>query len=101
MEAVIANEQEKDRVIGYNGIYRYETFEIKLEYDTITEKWTIGKEKYHSEDEEKLNSSITRMNEVSWVDMGYTLEERIERILQLLDHYFSGESSIRFHAKNF
>ncbi|CAF1027974.1 unnamed protein product [Rotaria sp. Silwood1] len=96
MKAVTINEKEKEKLIGYNCIYRYGTYEFKLEYSILTAKWTIVNDKHHSEEVEKqLNTYITRINELSWVDMGYTLDERIQHVLRSFDGYLSG-----FKAEN-
>jgi len=90
MKAITINENEKEKFIGYNCIYRYNTHEIKLEYRILTHKWTLMNDKYNSEEEEKkLNKTIDFNNKFPWVDTGYTLDKRIPFILRSFDNYFS------------
>jgi hypothetical protein len=62
---------------------------VKLEHNVLTEKWTIVNNTNHLEEEKQLNSFIAGNDEFLRVAMGYTLDERIQDMLELFDDYFS------------
>jgi hypothetical protein len=88
MEVITIKEEEQERFVGYNCIYRYGIHEVKLEYSISTAMWTIVSDKYHAEEEKQLNIYMERINKFSWVDIGYPLDERIQDILRSFDGYF-------------
>jgi len=92
MQVVTVKENEEtqeERFIGYNCIYRYETHQIKLEYNISTEIWTLVSDKYHTE-EKQLNTLIERINKFSRANRSSTLDRRIQYILEVFDGYFLG-----------
>lgn len=80
---------KEERSIGYSCTYRYETHEVKLEYNISTEIWTLVFDKYHRE-EKQLNTLIERINKFSRVNRSSTLDRQIEYILKVFDNYFIG-----------
>jgi hypothetical protein len=94
MEVVTINEEEEERIIRYDCVYRYETHEVKLEYDISVEKWTMVSDKYHMEEEKLLKAGIQRVNWYSSVNVNYTLDEQIQHILKIFDDYFLSKSII-------
>jgi hypothetical protein len=94
MEVIAKNveedEEQEELVVAYHCIYHYETHEIKLEYDILTETWEIVRDKYHSEEEKQLNAILIQLeNSQSIAD--YTLDEQIQIIINDFDHYFLGQ----------
>jgi hypothetical protein len=90
MEVDSIKGHEQDRLIGYNCTYRYESHKIKLRYNTSIDKWIIVLNENHSSADKQLKTLLARINECSWISMGYTLDERIQEILKLFDEYLSG-----------
>jgi len=88
---VKVNEEEKQEelCIGYSCTYRYETHEVKLEYNISTGIWTLVSDKYHTE-AKQLNTLIERINKFSQVNRNSTLDKQIQYILKVLDGYFLG-----------
>lgn len=82
-------EVEVERCVGYNCKYRYETHEVKLEYNISTEIWTLNADKHHKQ-EQQLNTLIERINKFSKINSRYTLDKQIQYILQVFDGYFLG-----------
>ncbi|CAF1187521.1 unnamed protein product [Adineta steineri] len=78
------NEQEKE-IIGYDCIYQYENYQIKLEYRLLNGYWKIISDQLNTKQEEELNNLLNNLN----LNEYHLFPQQIDIIIQKFDQYFS------------
>ncbi len=79
---------EEERVI-YKCKYRYQSHEVKLEYDITSEKWKLASGKYQP-GEKQLKTLIDSINKFGRNNRSLTLNEQVQHALKVFDGHFLG-----------
>ena len=89
-------DEDHERFIGYNGLYRYGSHRIQFQFDASTGFWRrIPGESHRAygndadEEEDPLNVLFEDLNQSQCLLPSLTLDQQIQLIIKRLDQHFS------------
>ncbi|CAF3738513.1 unnamed protein product [Rotaria sp. Silwood1] len=82
------DEQEKDKIVGYDCIYQYENIHIKIEHYLSNQTWKINNQQSNYEKYQNLNILLEDLNYSRYV----YLDQQIQIIIKRFDNYFHVKS---------
>lgn len=91
-------DEEQERFIGYNGLYRYESHRIQFQFDCLTGSWRRIPGEFHrgyeEQEEDPLNVLFEDLHQSQCLLPSLTLDQQIQLIIKRLDEHYSRSCSI-------
>ena len=87
------NDEDQERFIGYDGLYRNECHRIRFQFDCSTGLWRRIPREFdrtpEEENEDPLNVLFEDLNQTQCLLPSLTLDQQIQLIIKRLDQHFS------------
>jgi hypothetical protein len=74
------------QIIGYEFVYRYENYQVKLEFYLSDGIWDIDAQQFNRKQQQILKILLDDMDNTT----NMSLEQQIQIIIQRFDHHFYG-----------